>query len=1464
MDPPLPTPTLVETVPDPDDHPLFNLPTAEELFPAALSSPTNSLPPPLLPLDRDDCSTTSTILSDVDDFDDDFRINAINCSLPPLLPSDDILVDDSSTSSDDSLYVSDADIFNLSCPSCKPTASDASTDPRFNAFLDNVAVSAVSVPIPSLSDLLAPESPPSNFTIQEVRHHDFDGVRAHLDDGAQMSTTHQKSHLHRYQDFPPDKPCKIRLIDAGGVQHIPQGFGFFHVPTAHGFLPAICFYTPGIPSVILSPSSIDRLLAGKRHSGSTLWKCAETGTFQYTAHSRLRTTDNIHFSGILDGGLCFTDPLLLPTDTPPSSSVTPATSADDRHLRSLWSTFHQLPSIESEFLIHRLNTHTERLLWHQRLCHASDEYVYNAHNHIDGIPKFSHQDPILDLCPTCIAAKLRKQPRSHDPSRKATVPWQGLGIDFAFTGQASKNTKRKDTYTGINGETCYILIADHHTSALDGVTRVSKGSPLLWLRKWLDTHSPDVDDKYVVLDQGGELYNNPKVRALFEEFHYAVHPTGTDSSHQNGPCERAHQSIGDALRSMLLGAHLDPRFWPHAFNHYIRVKNALPGKGNTPSAFERLHPGQRPSFSKLRTFGTRVWVRPPGRRSGRLQPHSCKGIFLGYLPNTLKNILWFDPLTKRIKIAYHARFDEGMNDLSSTDAPPNVQDLHRLRHDDPLPAELVELSAPSDFHFTTSPFTCEKDHKLSVTCDDPFFGFRIGTDAPSNRAYVTDILDHTTATKLCSSHRVSCRKFVGAFLTAINDVPIFSAADAEQELTNPRHLASPPTHLHLTLAPELLLSKSLRDADAREFDLYQAATTDLSSDDALRITPLELRAIHALRTAAPADSSCVTDDEIDLLIRVITSHAATPEELALGTLTRRKLKTLPTWPLWNAAEEKQCDQFQTLGMFGKPCTRPPDAIVLRPHWQYKIKTCGKRRSRLCCDGSPRAAPVLHALAESYSSCIEVPIFRLFCALTASLNYTIFAGDTQDAYAHSPGPPVPTFLSINDIFADWYLKKYGVTLDRSMVVPVRRALQGHPESGRLWEAHINGILTSPELGFRSTTHERNIYISHKFGPQPILLCRQVDDFAVACPDPSVAEQIFTTIGHKLRLPDETAPPFVNLGLATSFNGIDLAQTRDYVKVHCSSYIKRLLASHGWETPALHECKPGSRPAEPLPPSDIAAIYNTTGPIEHSSEADALQTEMGFSYRELLGELLYAYVTARPDIGYAITTLAKFAKQPARIHFLRLKNVAKYLRNTLDWGIQFWRTAPVASLPHVPLFQPDYPTTLPSFPRLLDPLQLTGYVDASHANDLRLRRSTTGYVFTLAGGAIAYRSKTQSITATSSTEAEFIAAVAAAKVAKYLRFILSQLGFPQHSPTTLYEDNESTIKMVNAGRPTERSRHIDIQFFAIQDWKRAGHIVLEHIAGVINPSDALTKSVGWILHSRHTRRIMGHFPPAYYPS
>ena len=75
--------------------------------------------------------------------------------------------------------------------------------------------------------------------------------------------------------------------------------------------------------------------------------------------------------------------------------------------------------------------------------------------------------------------------------------------------------------------------------------------------------------------------------------------------------------------------------------------------------------------------------------------------------------------------------------------------------------------------------------------------------------------------------------------------------------------------------------------------------------------------------------------------------------------------------------------------------------------------------------------------------------------------------------------------------------------------------------------------------------------------------------------------------------------------------------------------------------------------------------------------------------------------------------------------------------------------------------------------------------------------------------------------------------------------------------IFEDNMSALNMVNSKIPTERSRHIDIQHFAIQDWKDAQDIVMHHIAGILNPADDLTKPLGWILHGRHCRRLMGHY-------
>ena len=93
---------------------------------------------------------------------------------------------------------------------------------------------------------------------------------------------------------------------------------------------------------------------------------------------------------------------------------------------------------------------------------------------------------------------------------------------------------------------------------------------------------------------------------------------------------------------------------------------------------------------------------------------------------------------------------------------------------------------------------------------------------------------------------------------------------------------------------------------------------------------------------------------------------------------------------------------------------------------------------------------------------------------------------------------------------------------------------------------------------------------------------------------------------------------------------------------------------------------------------------------------------------------------------------------------------------------------------------------------------------------------------------------------------------------MRSILNKPCFPCDGSTPiLYEDNASVIMIVNSQVPTEPARHIHVQYFAIQDWKGWSSIELIHIADAINPTNNLTKPLGWVLYSRHCPQLMGHY-------
>ena len=152
------------------------------------------------------------------------------------------------------------------------------------------------------------------------------------------------------------------------------------------------------------------------------------------------------------------------------------------------------------------------------------------------------------------------------------------------------------------------------------------------------------------------------------------------------------------------------------------------------------------------------------------------------------------------------------------------------------------------------------------------------------------------------------------------------------------------------------------------------------------------------------------------------------------------------------------------------------------------------------------------------------------------------------------------------------------------------------------------------------------------------------------------------------------------------------------------------------------------------------------------AKDIAARKGFSYRALLGELVYPYVICRLDIGFAVCFLARFSTAPHEEHYDALKAVVRYLRKWKSWGIIYRRSKALRDLPTVPFpfLPPD--VDLPEFPKM-ELAKLYALLDAAHATDSKKRRSVTGLVVLYAMAAIVYKSRLQPVTATSSTEAEF---------------------------------------------------------------------------------------------------------------
>ena len=224
--------------------------------------------------------------------------------------------------------------------------------------------------------------------------------------------------------------------------------------------------------------------------------------------------------------------------------------------------------------------------------------------------------------------------------------------------------------------------------------------------------------------------------------------------------------------------------------------------------------------------------------------------------------------------------------------------------------------------------------------------------------------------------------------------------------------------------------------------------------------------------------------------------------------------------------------------------------------------------------------------------------------------------------------------------------------------------------------------------------------------------------------------------------------------------------------------------------------------------------------------------------------------------------KKSARPVEIHFKAVNGLYSYLKKTPDKGIYYWRRVPRDDLEEGPLptsthvnnYEPHTRTQTKS-------KDIRATVDSDYAGDSSHRRSVTGISIEIAGECVYYKTRYQPTISLSSTEAEFIAACDTAKVILYIRSILEDIGVPQEKATTLYEDNQGALLMANSGQPTKRTRHMDVKYFAIQNWIENDLLVLARIDTSDNESDTMTKNVGRTLFYRHQDYLMGEIIPEY---
>ncbi|KAJ9510815.1 hypothetical protein QJQ45_027773 [Haematococcus lacustris] len=327
-----------------------------------------------------------------------------------------------------------------------------------------------------------------------------------------------------------------------------------------------------------------------------------------------------------------------------------------------------------------------------------------------------------------------------------------------------------------------------------------------------------------------------------------------------------------------------------------------------------------------------------------------------------------------------------------------------------------------------------------------------------------------------------------------------------------------------------------------------------------------------------------------------------------------------------------------------------------------------------------------------------------------------------------------------------------------------------------------------IGFHASAADPSLFSMRSSNGSMVHMLVYVDDCILALSDAAAVQAVKQQLQQAFEVHD--------MGPAADFLGMRISYNRASRTLRLSQqrYIEQLLQRFG-----KAECNGRQLPLE--------------AGTKLVKEGELLSNADTHAYRELVGALLYASTCTRPDIALAVSQLTRFMQAPTADHERAAHGVLRYLKRTATDGLVYRGGSQGG---------------------------LLGYCDSDYASDQVSYRSTTGYVFSLSGAAVSWRSKLQTTVAASTTEAEYQAAADATREALFLRKLMHELTSTS-GPVPIFCDSQGAVALLKNPVESQRSKHIAVMHHMARERVWRGEVQFTYCPTADMVADVLTKAL-----------------------